>query len=128
MSSTRSHEERRANAHQWLLNRIHRIQPDNLDFFVTEAAEQFQSDTEEVRSDIIDVLNDMDCSPDDDDDDFCIDFADPGGNSALRAASPTNPRIHACPTCGNENVLTTEDVRLGYQCDACADRAERGYD
>jgi hypothetical protein len=36
------------------------------------------------------------------------DFADPGGRSALRAATPA-------------------DKRLGYQCDACADRAEGGY-
>lgn len=53
-------------------------------------------------------------------------FADPGGRSALRAASPSNPRIHPCPTCGAENVLTLKDVKLGYQCDGCADRAEGG--
>ena len=54
------------------------------------------------------------------------DFADPGGKSALRAASDTNPRIHACPTCGAANRLTARDVALGYQCDACADAAEGG--
>ncbi len=62
----------------------------------------------------------------DEDDD--LDFADPGGNSALRAATPTNPRIHPCPNCGAEDRLTPKDVALGYQCDPCADRAERGFD
>lgn len=54
------------------------------------------------------------------------DFADPGGRSALRAATRTNPRNRPCPTCGRANRLTPKDVALGYQCDACADRAERG--
>lgn len=53
-------------------------------------------------------------------------FADPGGNSALRAATRDNPRIYPCPTCGGENLLTGRDMELGYQCDACADRDERG--
>lgn len=44
--------------------------------------------------------------------------------SALRAASRENPRIHPCPTCGTENVLTPADVRRGYQCDRCADADE----
>lgn len=57
-----------------------------------------------------------------------IEFADPGGRSALRAATKSDPRIHPCPSCGSPNRLTMQDVRLGYQCDACADRAERGYD
>lgn len=62
----------------------------------------------------------------DDDDDFDggIEFADPGGRSALRAATKSDPRIHACPTCGTANRLTGQDKALGYQCDACADRAE----
>jgi hypothetical protein len=55
-------------------------------------------------------------------------FADPGGNSALRAATKSNPRNRKCPNCGAKNRLTPEDVRLGYQCDECADRAERGCD
>lgn len=55
-------------------------------------------------------------------------FADPGGRSALRAASRNNPRNLPCPTCGEPDRLTPEDVRHGYQCDACADRLERGYD
>jgi DNA-directed RNA polymerase subunit M/transcription elongation factor TFIIS len=55
-----------------------------------------------------------------------LDFADPGGNSALRRATPDNPRDQPCPTCGGQNLLTPADVELGYQCDGCADRAERG--
>jgi len=58
----------------------------------------------------------------DEDDD--LNFADPGGRSALRAATPDNPRVHPCPTCGAPNRLTQKDVNLGYQCDACADAAE----
>ena len=53
-------------------------------------------------------------------------FADPGGRSALRASSESNPRNLPCPTCGTENVLTPADRARGYQCDACADRAEGG--
>jgi len=48
------------------------------------------------------------------------DFRDPGGRSALRAGK----RKHPCPTCGRENMLTDKDVRLGYQCDRCADALE----
>lgn len=58
------------------------------------------------------------------DDDDCSDFADPGGRSALRAASPSNPRNQPCPNCYAEDVLTPKDVALGYVCDTCADRAE----
>lgn len=54
------------------------------------------------------------------------DFAEPGGRSALRAASRSNPRNRPCPTCGKKNRLTPRDVALGYQCDACADQCERG--
>ena len=54
-------------------------------------------------------------------------FAVPGGNSALRAATPSNPRNLPCPTCGTPNVLTPADRARGYQCDACADRAESGW-
>lgn len=57
-----------------------------------------------------------------------IEFADPTGHSALRAATPTNPRNLPCPTCGSPNRLTPLDVQLGYQCDTCADRAEAGLD
>lgn len=54
-------------------------------------------------------------------------FADPGGNSALRAATPSNPRIYPCPTCDRKNMLTPADIARHYQCDYCADDAERGY-
>lgn len=56
-----------------------------------------------------------------------IQFADPGGNSALRAATPRNPRNLPCPTCKQPNRLTPADRAQGYQCDDCADRAERGW-
>jgi hypothetical protein len=59
------------------------------------------------------------------DEEFHIEFASPG--SALRAASATNPRNLPCPTCGEADRLTPQDVALGYQCDSCADQAERGY-
>ena len=55
-----------------------------------------------------------------------IRFAGPG--SALRAATRRNPRNKPCPGCGAANRLTSQDVGLGYQCNRCADRAERGYD
>lgn len=61
-------------------------------------------------------------------DDDHIDFAEPGGRSALRAATKSDPRNQPCPTCERGNRLTMQDVRLGYQCDSCADRAERGCD
>lgn len=53
-------------------------------------------------------------------------FADPYGNSSLRRATRRNPRNLPCPTCKAPNRLTAEDRRNGYQCDACADRCERG--
>lgn len=57
---------------------------------------------------------------------LCDRFADPGGNSALYAASARNPRNLPCPTCGRENMLTPADRARGYQCDYCADACERG--
>jgi len=62
--------------------------------------------------------------PDGDD----MDFAEPGGKSALRAATRDDPRDLPCPTCERANKLTRRDVALGYQCDGCADKAERGWD
>ncbi len=62
----------------------------------------------------------------DGDAEFDLDFADPGGRSALRAARKGNPRNRSCPNCGARNVLTPADVAAGYQCDRCADQAERG--
>jgi len=53
-----------------------------------------------------------------------MDFAEPGSRSALRAASRSNPRNLPCPNCGAKNRLTPKDRALGYQCNACADRAE----
>lgn len=53
-----------------------------------------------------------------------IRFADPGGKSALRAATRHNPRNLPCPTCGEPNRLTPADKSKGYQCDSCADRQE----
>lgn len=64
--------------------------------------------------------------PADDRDDDGPDFADPGGSSALRAATRDDPRDLPCPSCRRENMLTTADRLRGYQCDSCADRAERG--
>lgn len=56
-----------------------------------------------------------------------VGFANPGGRSALRAATSDNPRDRPCPTCGAENRLTRIDETNGYQCDMCADQAERGF-
>ena len=96
-------------------------------------------DSEDYEPEPDDGYDDPDYDPETDgfdgryDPDFCPDFdgspmefADPGGVSSLRAASPDNPRIHPCPTCGIENRLTRKDVALGYQCDSCADALERG--
>jgi hypothetical protein len=65
--------------------------------------------------------------PRDRDDEDLIDgvgFADPGGRSALLAATKSNPRNLPCPTCGAKNRLTRIDQQRGYQCDRCADRDE----
>lgn len=71
--------------------------------------------------------DDEDCDDDyigDPEDEDNVQFADPGGNSSLRAG----PRTERCPTCKFPNRLTVEDVRLGYQCDTCANAQERGID
>lgn len=65
-----------------------------------------------------------------DEDDYRIDgvgFADPGGNSALRAETHENPRNLPCPNCGEPDRLTPLDRARGYQCDSCANQAERGW-
>lgn len=62
----------------------------------------------------------------DDYDDDRSEFSDPGGRSALRASSRSNPRNLPCPTCHAPNRLTPADRAHGYQCNACADRAEGG--
>jgi len=67
---------------------------------------------------------------DPDDPSYLIDgvgFAEPGGNSALRAATASNPRNLPCPTCGRPNMLTPIDRARGYCCNDCADAAERGW-
>lgn len=79
----------------------------------------FDDENEPVEYDEEDTL-DYDGSP--------LHFADPGGNSALRAASASNPRNLPCPSCRAPNRLTPADRARGYQCDSCADRAERGMD
>jgi len=61
-----------------------------------------------------------------DEPDIC-DFADPGGNSALRRETKDNPRNLPCPTCEREDMLTPADKALGYQCNYCADNAEMGF-
>jgi len=64
-----------------------------------------------------------------DEDDEPIDgvgFAQEG--SALRAATPDNPRNLPCPTCHFPNRLTPIDKAHGYQCDSCANATERGMD
>lgn len=58
------------------------------------------------------------------DEDYKIEFAEPGGRSSLRASSASNPRNLPCPTCGTENVLTPKDRAAGYQCNRCADSLE----
>lgn len=55
-----------------------------------------------------------------------LQFQDPGGRSALRRATRSNPRNKPCPNCGKPNRLTAKDVALGYQCDECANREEGG--
>ena len=61
---------------------------------------------------------------DDYDDEDRSEFARPGSNSALRAATKGNPRNLPCPTCRQPNRLTPKDRALGHQCDQCADHAE----
>ena len=56
--------------------------------------------------------------------DYDCEFAEPGSNSALRAATDDNPRDRPCPTCHWPNRLTSRDVQLGYQCNRCADACE----
>jgi hypothetical protein len=63
-----------------------------------------------------------------DEEDYRREFADPGGKSALRAASKSNPRNLPCPNCERPNMLTPKDKALGYQCDRCADAAENGWE
>lgn len=91
--------------------------------------DEFDGDDEDFDEDYDHPEDDEDFGNvmEDDEDDFARKrFADPGGESSLYRASPGNPRIHPCGTCGSPNRLTARDLAAGYQCDACADRAERG--
>lgn len=86
---------------------------------------------DQVLAEIESIANAYAEPPEDDDfepdfDDGICDFADPGGKSALRRATPSNPRNLPCPTCGKANRLTPADRALGYCCDECADLSERG--
>jgi hypothetical protein len=73
------------------------------------------------------MYDELDYWGDDRDESYRLDFADPGGNSALRAATKSNPRNLPCPNCGRKNRLTPADRARGYQCDSCANEAERGW-
>ena len=74
-----------------------------------------------------DDYDDWRANVDEEFDDGDLDFAEPGGESALRRATADNPRNLPCPTCEQPNRLTPKDVALGYQCNECADRDERGF-
>lgn len=63
----------------------------------------------------------------DDDGEDRREFADPGGRSALRAATRGNPRCLPCPTCKQPNRLTPKDQAQGYQCNRCADLEEGAF-
>ena len=89
----------------------------------------FKWEGDNIDPEIEDEDDDEECDIDDipyDDDDYS-DFADPGGVSALRASSASNPRNLPCGQCGRENVLTPKDKHRGYVCDMCADQNERGW-
>jgi len=74
-------------------------------------------DEDEDDDDEIDI---DDIPYDDDDDCGWMGFADPGGVSALRAETSSNPRNLDCPQCRRHNMLTPRDKALGYVCDRCA--------
>lgn len=97
---------------------------DNYPMFDTEEYNEYDELFEQ------DDFENMNANEADDyeDDDFTDGerFAQPGGTSALRAATRSNPRNLPCPTCGRPNMLTPKDRSLGYQCDLCADRDEGG--
>ncbi len=105
---------------------------DEDDLYCSECGEELEEGVEELCISCR-ACTFGDVGPDDVDESFSnylidgVGFADPNGNSALRAATPNNPRNQPCPTCGTPNVLTLIDVQRGYQCDTCADAAERGW-
>ena len=111
------------------LAKLKNIQEANISFLNRNTKKPLNEGTFDDNDDYYDYDDPRDYRDDDGDDgddDYDDDFADPGGNSALRASSYNNPREYPCPTCGAEDVLTLKDVNLGYQCDRCADSAERG--
>lgn len=73
---------------------------------------------------MMDEFDDFDRYGGDDDGEDRSMFADPGGNSALRAATPSNPRNLPCPSCLEPDRLTPADKLAGYQCNQCADADE----
>tara|TARA_Y100000310_G_scaffold339607_1_gene432798 strand:+ start:157 stop:396 length:240 start_codon:yes stop_codon:yes gene_type:complete len=73
-----------------------------------------------------DFANPRDYYTDEEWEELCRTFANPGGNSALRRETASNPRNLPCPTCLEPDRLTPADAKLGYQCDTCAD-AQEGY-
>jgi hypothetical protein len=89
---------------------------------ILNTVDQYIEEDEEPENEEDDFHDDRDDMHDDDGGSARLRFANPG--SALRAASPTNPRNLPCPTCGKPNRLTPEDRAQGYQCDRCADIAE----
>lgn len=98
-------------------------------FEVTDA-EYSSDDTECPKCHARDVVDADEVRDEDDFEDWKergFTFADPGGRSALRAATPSNRRNLSCPNCGTPNVLTPQDRSAGYQCDRCADQLESGY-
>jgi len=54
------------------------------------------------------------------------DFADPGGAQCTEGGEQAQPAQSAVSDCGKKNRLTPADRAQGYQCDTCADQAERG--
>ena len=53
------------------------------------------------------------------------DFAERHAYNRRRAAGG---KRYTCPTCLVPNSLTRHEHAQGYQCDACADKAEAGID
>jgi len=85
-------------------------------------SDDFDNEVDEVEYDPDDdPSNEPDYEPE-----YDPDFQDPGGTSALRRATLSNPRNRPCPTCHEPNRLTPADVALSYQCDQCANALERG--
>ena len=70
------------------------------------------------------MTRDYDYNDYDDDQIDGVGFSQAG--SSLRCATRGNPRNLPCPSCHAPNRLTPLDQARGYQCDRCADQAERG--